>query len=91
MEQNNKQKLKQEVESKIIKLDKAKVDKKTILSQTIYLGTVGIIFILPVVLLAYIGVWLDNKLQGFSFSWTISLIFLGIIIGAINVYLFMRE
>lgn len=59
--------------------------------QTIYTGTLGIIFILPVVLGAYLGSWLDNKLTGYSISWTINLILLGVIIGAINAYLFIKD
>jgi len=91
MEQNSDKKLKKSLQSNVTKIEKAERERKTVLSQTIYLGTVGIIFILPVIIGAYAGVWLDNKLKGFSFSWTISLIFLGIVIGAINVYLFMKE
>jgi len=30
-------------------------------------------------------------LEGYSMRWTLSLIFLGIVIGAINVYYFVRE
>ncbi len=86
-----KKELKKGLESSIEKLEKAKKEKKTILAQTIYLGTVGIMFILPVIIGAYVGVWLDNKYKGFSFSWTISLIFLGIAIGVINVYRFMKD
>lgn len=88
---HNKNELKKSVTSSIEKIEKAQKEKKTVIAQTMYLGTVGIIFILPVIICAYIGVWLDNKLTGFSFSWTISLIFLGICIGAINVYLFLKE
>lgn len=89
MKQN--EKLKQTLKSDISRLEKSEKDKKTIMSQTIYLGTVGVIFILPVIIGAYTGVWLDNKLKGFSFSWTISLIFLGVVVGAINVYFFIKE
>jgi len=91
MEPNKKDDLKESLQSSISKLEQAKKDKKTILSQTIYLGTIGVMFILPIIFGAYLGVWLDNKLKGFSFSWTISLIFIGILIGAINVYLFIKE
>ena len=92
MKQNkDSDKLKRILQSDISRLEKSEKEKKTIMSQTIYLGTLGVIFILPVIIGAYAGVWLDNKLTGFSFSWTISLIFLGVIIGAVNVYLFIKE
>lgn len=92
MAQNDSQKkLKQSLESNISRLEKSKKEKKSILAQTVFLGTLGVMFILPVVLGAYLGVWLDKKLSGFSFSWTVSLIFLGVVVGAVNVYLFIKD
>lgn len=85
------QKLKKSVSLDISKIEKAEKERRGLLAQTVFLGTVGLIFILPVILGAYLGVWLDDKLKGFSISWTISLIFLGIILGAINVYYFFKE
>lgn len=87
----SKNELKKSIQKDIDKLEKAKKERTTALAQTIYLGTVGIIFILPVIIGAYLGVWLDNKLKGFSISWTISLIIVGVFIGAMNVYLFIKE
>ncbi len=92
MKLNNKQnELKKSIRSHIEKIEKSKKEHTTILAQTVYLGTIGFIFILPVIMGAYLGLWLDEKLKGFSFSWTISLIIVGIFIGAMNVYLFIRE
>ncbi|MGD9108376.1 MAG: AtpZ/AtpI family protein [Gammaproteobacteria bacterium] len=89
--QNNHQQLKNKIQLDIKKIKKAKKEKLTLLAQTVYLGTLGFIFILPVIIGGYLGVWLDNKLEKyFSISWTISLICLGIIIGAANVYFFMK-
>lgn len=83
--------LKKSVKLSIEQIEKANKERKTLLAQTAYLGTIGFIFILPVIIGAYLGVWLDNKLSGFSISWTISLIITGVFIGAINVYLFIKE
>jgi ATP synthase protein I len=47
--------------------------------------------VLPVIAGAYAGSWLDSRLTGYAVHWTLSLIFLGIVVGAINVYLFIRE
>lgn len=88
---NSHNKLKQEVEKSIKQLEKAKKESSSILAQTLFLGTLGVIFILPVILGAYLGVWLDNKLHGFSIAWTINLIIVGIIVGAVNVYLFIKD
>lgn len=88
---NGPAKLKKNIQLNIEKIEKSKKEHKNILAQTVYLGTIGFIFILPVIIGAYLGLWLDEKLKGFSFSWTISLIITGIFIGAINVYLFIKE
>lgn len=85
------EKLQDKIKTDIDKIEKAKKEKNSLIAQTVYLGTLGIIFILPVIVGGYVGVWLDNKLKGFSISWTISLLFLGIIIGIINVYYFLKE
>lgn len=73
------------------RLLKAKKEKATLLSQTVYLGTLGFMIALPLVAGAYIGSWLDEKLTGYSFSFTITLIFVGLVIGAVNVYYFIKE
>lgn len=84
--------LKKKVQLDVKKIEEAKRNRSTILAQTVYLGTVGIIFILPVIIGAYLGVWLDDKMKNiFSISWTISLIITGVFVGAINVYLFIKE
>ncbi|HGE4996108.1 TPA: AtpZ/AtpI family protein, partial [Legionella pneumophila] len=73
------------------KINKAKKGKSTLLAQTVYLGTLGFVFVLPIIAGAYLGVWLDEKIKGYSMSWTINLILLGVIIGAINVYLLIKD
>ena len=69
----------------------AERDRLTLLAQTAYIGILGLLFVLPVVAGAYLGRWLDSLLAGYSIRWTLSMIFLGVIIGAVNVYLFIRE
>lgn len=56
-----------------------------------YLGTLGIVFILPVVGGAYLGLWLDNRAADYSVSWTTGLLLLGVAVGAMNVYLLIRR
>jgi ATP synthase protein I len=86
-----KEKLKHEVERQAARQRKARSEQSTLLGQTVYLGTLGLIFVLPVIGGAYLGVWLDGFATGYSTRWTISLIVLGVFIGAVNVYLFVRE
>lgn len=73
------------------RLLKAKKERTTLLAQTIYLGTLGFMIVLPTVAGAYLGEWLDEKIAGYSFSWTITLIFAGLAVGAVNVYFFLKE
>jgi ATP synthase protein I len=57
----------------------------------VYLGTLGLLFVVPVIAGAYVGQWLDSLVPGYSMRWTLSLIVLGVGIGAMNVYLNVRE
>ncbi len=85
------EKLKASVQTQVGRIQKAAKARRTLLANTIYLGTLGLIFVLPVVAGAYLGNWLDNRIKGYSFSWTVTLIVLGVFVGAIDVYLFVRE
>lgn len=83
--------LRKQVERQARRMQKAERERPTLLSQTIYIGTLGLLFVVPVVGGAYLGRWLDDMLSGYSIHWTISMILLGVFVGAMNVYLFMRE
>ena len=85
------EKLKVSVQAQVGRIQKAKKARRTLLANTVYLGTLGLIFVLPVVAGAYLGTWLDNRIKGYSFSWTVTLIVLGVFVGAMDVYLFVRE
>jgi len=85
------ERLKRDVDRRVERMRRAERDRRTVLAQTVYLGTLGLLFVLPVIGGAYLGRWLDGLAPGYSLRWTLSLIFLGIIVGAINVYLFIRE
>ncbi|MGA7794647.1 MAG: AtpZ/AtpI family protein [Candidatus Acidiferrales bacterium] len=85
------EKLKVSVQTQVGRIKKAERARRTLLANTVYLGTLGLIFVLPVVAGAYLGNWLDNRIKGYSFSWTVTLIVLGVFVGAMDVYLFVRE
>ena len=72
-------------------MKQAEQERPTLIAQTVYIGTLGLLFVLPVVAGAYLGHWLDGLAEGYSIRWTLSLIVLGVIVGALNVYLFIRE
>jgi ATP synthase protein I len=83
--------LSEAVEKQVERQKQAEADRPTLLGQTVYIGTLGLLLVLPVVAGAYLGVWLDGMLAGYSVRWTLSLILVGVFVGAINVYLFVRE
>jgi ATP synthase protein I len=83
--------LRKQVERQARRMKKAERERPTLIGQTIYTGTLGLLFVLPVVGGAYLGHWLDGLAAGYSTLWTLSLILLGVVIGALNVYLFVKE
>ena len=85
------QDLKRKVEQQSRRMKQAEHDRPTLFAQTVYTGTLGLLFVLPVVGGAYLGHWLDNLAEGYSFRWTLSLLLLGVMVGALNVYLMIRE
>jgi len=85
------EKLKASVQTQVGRIQKAERARRTLLANTVYLGTLGLIFVLPVIAGAYLGNWLDNRIKGYSFSWTVTLIVLGVFVGAMDVYVFVRE
>lgn len=82
--------LKASVRNQAGRIQKAERERRTLLANTVYLGTLGLILVLPIIAGAYIGSWLDSRMPGYSFSWTITLIIIGVFVGAIDVYLFVR-
>ena len=83
--------LEEQVEAQARRIKQAEKDKRTLLGHTIYLGTLGLMFVLPMVGGAYLGQWLDSLTAAYEVHWTVSLIVLGVVVGAVNVYLFLRE
>lgn len=73
------------------RMKQADRDRRTLMAQTVYIGTLGLVFVLPVVAGAYLGRWLDSLVAGYSIRWTVSLILLGVITGMINVYFLIKE
>ena len=88
---DDKQHLQQRIDEQVERLKQAERDRPTLLAQTTYIGTLGLLFVLPVIGGAYLGRWLDSMRAGYSMRWTLSMIFLGLVVGAINVYLYVRE
>jgi ATP synthase protein I len=90
-EQQELEKLEGEIELRARRMQRAQRERRSLLAQTVYLGTLGLVFVLPVVAGSYLGHWLDGLKPGYSMRWTLSLMFVGIVVGAVNVYLMIRE
>ena len=88
---NHNQELRKQVEQQARRMKQAEKERPTLIGQTIYVGALGVMFVLPMVGGAYLGRWLDGMASGYSVRWTISLILLGVFIGMINVYYFIKE
>lgn len=83
--------LRKSVEKQVKRMQRADKERPTLMAQSVFMGTLTLLFVLPVIFGAYIGNWLDGMTQGYSIRWTIGLIFVGLVIGVVNVYFYVRE
>ncbi|MGX2040538.1 AtpZ/AtpI family protein [Methylocaldum sp. MU1018] len=88
---DEREKLRRSIERQAKRMAQAERDRPTLLSQTVFLGVLALLLVLPIVLGAYLGHWLDDLSENYSIHWTVSLIIIGVIVGIFNVYLFVRE
>jgi len=89
--QQEKVRLQRRINNQVARLKQAEQDRRTLLAQTTYVGMLGLLLVLPVIAGAYLGRWLDSMMKGYSLRWTLSMIFLGLVVGCINVYLLVRR
>jgi ATP synthase protein I len=87
----NHEQLRKQIDRQVRRMEKAQRERATLLSQTVYIGVLGLVFVLPVVAGAYLGRWLDSLAAGYSIRWTLSMLFIGVVVGAVNVFLLVRE
>ena len=78
------------VERDSARIARAQDERVGLLAQTAFLGTLGVVFVLPVVAGAYLGLWLDGREPGYSWGWTMGGLALGLALGAFNVWRFVR-
>lgn len=83
--------LKDKISKQIQRIKKAERERSTVLAQTIYIGTLGLVMVLPIVAGAYLGHWLDSLVEGYSSRWTLSLLLTGVVIGGFNVYFLIKD
>jgi ATP synthase protein I len=85
------QELKKQVERQVRRMQKAERERNSLFGQTVFIGTLGLLLVLPAVGGAYLGNWLDHRASDYSIHWTVGLTLLGVAVGALNVYLYIRE
>lgn len=66
-------------------------ERGSLLAQTVFLGTLALLFVLPVVGGTYLGLWIDDRQPGYSYRWTMLGLLAGLATGAVNVYAYMRK
>lgn len=88
---NRQQQLKKRIDTQIERMKQAEKDRPNLLSQTVYIGTLGLVMVLPIVGGAYLGHWLDGLVAGYSMRWTLSLLFSGVVVGFFNVYFLIKN
>jgi ATP synthase protein I len=88
---NNQQHLKKKIDSQVKRIKKAEQDKPNLLSQSVNLSTLVLVLLLPIIAGLYLGHWLDGMIEGYSMHWTLSLLFIGIVIGIFNMYFLIKD
>lgn len=87
----DRKKLTEDTDKDIRRLEMKEKSPATWVGIAFYGGTVGLLFIVPIVGGAYLGRWVDSLVAGYSVRWTVSFIVLGIVLGAYNALRFMKE
>lgn len=83
-------KLLEQTQRDLLRLEKQKRRPATWVGLLFSGGVLGLLFVVPIIGGAYLGRWLDTLASGYSVRWTLSLIVLGISIGAYNVFRFLQ-
>ena len=87
----NNKRWQQDVDRDSKRLKEAERSRRSILVHTIFLGSLSVLFLVPLLVGAYLGSWIDSQGEGYTVRWTINLIILGIAVGVFNVYFFIRK
>lgn len=89
-EKTSKNELLDEVEKDVAKKLKAEREGKEIMFGLGFFGIVGWSIAVPTLLAIALGVYLDKKFPS-GFSWTLTLIFVGVILGAFNAWRWLND
>lgn len=87
----NGERLRKNLERQAERMAQAERERPTLLAQSVFLGTLALLFVAPVIVGAYLGLWIDSQQAGYSYRWTLSLLVAGLLFGGWNVYLYIRR
>jgi ATP synthase protein I len=87
---DDREKLRRSIEQQAQRMARADRERPTLMAQTAFLGVLALLLVVPLVAGAYLGNWLDSLHAGYSVRWTVSLILVGLGVGIVNVYWFIR-
>ena len=73
------------------RLRRAERGSRSLLAQSVFLGSLSAMFVAPLLAGAYLGRWLDSLGEDYTVRWTLNCILLGLVLGATNVYFFVRK
>lgn len=85
------ERLQHEVKKRVQRMERAERERSSLLAQSVFLGSIAGMFVVPIVAGAYLGHWLDELQHGYSVRWTVSLILVGVFVGGMNVYLYLKK
>ncbi|HZK10663.1 MAG TPA: AtpZ/AtpI family protein [Clostridia bacterium] len=80
----------EEVEKDVAKKIKAEKEGKEIMFGLGFFGIVGWSITVPTLLAIALGVYLDKRFSS-NFSWTLTLIFVGVILGSFNAWRWLND
>jgi ATP synthase protein I len=83
--------LKETLERKVARMEQAERERSSLLAQTGVLGMLGLVFVIPVVAGALLGRWVDSLIGKTSSGWTLGMILLGVVVGAVNMFFYLRR
>jgi ATP synthase protein I len=73
------------------RLRRAERGSRSLLAQSVFLGSLSVMFVAPLLAGAYLGRWLDSLGEDYTVRWTLNCILLGLVLGVTNVYFFVRK
>lgn len=88
---NRQQQLKNRIDKQVERMKQAERDRPNLLSQSIYISTLGLVMVLPMIAGVYLGHWLDSQESGYSTRWMLILLISGVVIGFFNVYFLLKN